>query len=116
MLKCAGWIVAAGSATAVVWGLHEAAVFQGTALWLGYEIGYALVTSMMLLALARCREAWHPALRRMLDLLAGAGLAGLEATLAGLSGEPAQRAFFSALLGAALVLVAGRFFFPARSP
>lgn len=109
MRKCLGWIVAAGVAGLLAMGLHLFSNFSGLSLYLGYGIGYMVFAILVLIALRQCRPAWHPAMQRMVTLLASAGLAALDVFVSGLSGETAQQAFFSALLGVALVQVVVKF-------
>lgn len=67
----------------------------------------ALAVYAMALA-SRCAAKWHPALRRVTTLIACAVLAGADIGLSGLQGESAQKSFFAALLGIALVVLAAR--------
>lgn len=109
MRKCLGWIVVAVVTGLLAVGLHRLTGQSSLPLYLGYGVGYAIFAGFVLFALRNCRPAWHPAMQRMVTLLAGAGLAALDVFLSGLSGETAQQAFFSALLGVALVQVAAKF-------
>lgn len=109
MRKCRGWMLAALLAGLLVIGLHRVANQTGLPLYLGYGIGYAVFAILLLVALKQCRSGWHPAMQRMVSLLAGAGLAALDVSVSGLSGESGQQAFFSALLGVALVQVVAKF-------
>lgn len=108
MRKCLGWILAAGVAGLFAVGLHRLTGQSGLPLYLGYGVGYAIFSALLLWALKQCRPGWHPAMQRMASLLAGAGLAALDVSVSGLSGETAQQAFFSALLGVALVQVVAK--------
>jgi peptidoglycan/LPS O-acetylase OafA/YrhL len=56
----------------------------------------------------RCAAKWHPALKRVAVLIACAALAGADVGITGLAGEDAQKTFFAALLGIALVVLAAR--------
>jgi low temperature requirement protein LtrA len=109
MRKCYIWMLAAGVAGLFALSLHRLMGQSGLSLYLGYGIGYAGFAMLLLLALKQCRPGWHPAMQRMVTLLAGAGLAGVDVLIAGLAGESAQQAFFSALLGVALVQVMSKF-------
>lgn len=108
MHKCLSWFLAAGVAGLFALGLHRLTGQSGLPLYLGYGIGYAGFAMLLLLALKQCRPTWHPAMQRMVTLLAGAGLAGADVWISGLSGETAQQAFFSALLGVAVVQVVAK--------
>lgn len=108
MRKSLGWMVAASLTGLLALGLHRLTGQSGLPLYLGYGIGYAVFAIVLLLTLRKCRPNWHPAMQRMVSLLAGAGLAVLDVTMSGLKGEIAQQAFFSALLGVALVQVVAK--------
>jgi len=108
MRKCYVWMLAAIVAGLFALSLHRLMGQAGMALYVTYGLGYAVFAILMLLTLKQCRWAWHPAMQRMLTLLAGAGLAGADIWISGLSGETAQQAFFSALLGVALVQVVAK--------
>lgn len=71
-------------------------------------LAYAALAVYAMALAARCAPTWHPALRRVAVLLGCAVLAGIDAGIAGLQGETAQKAFFAALLGIALVAMAAR--------
>jgi len=108
MRKCYVWMLAAIVAGLFALSLHRLMGQAGMALYVTYGLGYAVFAILMLLTLKQCRPAWHPAMQRMVTLLAGAGLAGADIWISGLSGETAQQAFFSALLGVALVQVVAK--------
>lgn len=110
MSKCLGWMLTALLTGLLVIGLHRVASQTGLPLYLGYGIGYAVFAILLLVALKQCRPGWHPAMQRMVTLLAGAGLAGADILMTGLTGETAQQAFFSALLGVALMQVVVKLF------
>lgn len=110
MGKCVVWILVASVSALLAVGLHRVAVPTGLPVYLGYGLGYAVFSAVLLIVLRQCRPGWHPAMQRMVSLLAGAGLAALDVSVSGLSGEPGQQAFFSALLGVALVQVVAKFF------
>ncbi len=114
MRQCGGWMLAAVAAGLMVLGLHRLISQSGLPLFLGYGIGYGVFAILLLVALKRCRPGWHPAMQRMVTLLAGAGLAALDVFASGLAGETAQQAFFSALLGVALVQVVAKMTFPGK--
>jgi hypothetical protein len=103
-------MLAAGVAGILALGLHRLSGQSGLSLNLAYGLGYGMFSLLLLVALKQCRPGWHPALRRMVSLMVGAGLAGADVWMAGPSGEMAQQAFFSALLGVALVQVVARAF------
>lgn len=105
MRKCYVWMLAAIVAGLFALSLHRLMGQAGMALYVTYGLGYAVFAILLLLALKQCCPAWHPAMQRMVTLLAGAGLAGVDVLIAGFTGETAQQAFFSALLGVALVQV-----------
>jgi low temperature requirement protein LtrA len=109
MRQCFGWLLATGVAGLFALSLHRWMAQTGLPQYLGYGIGYAGFAILLLLALKKCRPAWHPAMQRMASLLAGAALAMIDVTLASLKGDVAQQAFFSALLGVALVQVVAKF-------
>lgn len=108
MHKCLSWMLATIVAGLFALSLHRLMGQAGMALYATYGLGYAVFAMLLLLALKQCRPAWHPAMQRMVTLLAGAGLAGADVWVSGLSGETAQQAFFSALLGVALVQVVAK--------
>ncbi len=108
MRKCYIWMLATALAVLFALSLHRLMGQAGMALYVTYGVGYAVFAILLLLALKQCRPSWHPAMQRMTSLLAGAGLAVIDVTLSGLKGEMAQQAFFSALLGVALVQVVAK--------
>lgn len=108
MHKCLSWMLATIVAGLFALSLHRLTGQSGLPMYLGYGIGYAGFALLLLLVLKQCRPAWHPAMQRMVTLLAGAGLAGADVWISGLSDETAQQAFFSALLGVALVQVVAK--------
>jgi low temperature requirement protein LtrA len=114
MRDCVAWILAVPVSGLLVMGLVRLTGQSGFPLYLGYGIGYAVFAALLLVALRQCRPGWHPAMQRMAALLAGAGLAGVDVFIAGLTGETAQQAFFGALLGVALVQVTARLFDPKK--
>lgn len=92
------------SVSLLLWHWTSGAV---PAAWLnGAAYGGLAVIAMA--AMARCASQWHPALRRTAVLLACSILAGIDVGVSGLHGEAAQKTFFAALLGIALVVVAAR--------
>lgn len=109
MHKCLSWMLATIVAGLFALSLHRLMGQAGMALYVTYGLGYAVFAILLLLALKQCRPGWHPAMQRMVTLLAGAALAGVDVLMAGLTGETAQQAFFSALLGVALVQVVAKF-------
>ncbi|NWG39162.1 MAG: hypothetical protein HXY27_04240 [Hydrogenophilaceae bacterium] len=109
MRQCFGWLLATIAAGLFALSLNRWTAQTGLPQYLGYGIGYAGFAILLLLALKKCRPAWHPAMQRMVTLLVGAGLAALDVFVSGLSGETAQQTFFSALLGVALVQVVAKF-------
>lgn len=94
----AGWVLI------LVWRfLSEAALATSANV-----VAYALLAVIAMAAIGCCAAKWHPALKRMVALLACAILAGADAGMSGLEGEAAQKAFFAALLGIALIVLASR--------
>lgn len=73
-----------------------------------YGLAYAALAALGMACTGRCLANWHPALRRMSVLMVCAALAGVDAGVSGLQGESAQKMFFAALLGIALVTLAAR--------
>lgn len=71
-------------------------------------LAYAALAGYALALAGRCIPKWHPALKRVATLIACASLAGVDVSISGLQGEVAQKAFFAALLGIALVVMAAR--------
>jgi peptidoglycan/LPS O-acetylase OafA/YrhL len=71
-------------------------------------LAYAALAAYAAALAGRCATKWHPALRRVATLIACAVLAGVDVGIAGLQGETAQKTFFAALLGIALVVLAAR--------
>ena len=71
-------------------------------------LAYAALAALAMACTGRCLANWHPALRRMSVLMACAALAGVDVGVSGLQGESAQKMFFAALLGIALVTLAAR--------
>lgn len=110
MHKCLSWMLSTIVAGLFALSLHRLTGQAGLPVYLGYGIGYAGFAMLLLLVLKQCRPAWLPAMQRMLTLLAGAGLAGADVLVTGLTGETAQQAFFSALLGVAVVQVVAKLF------
>lgn len=72
-------------------------------------LAYAALAALAMACTGRCLANWHPALRRMSVLMGCAALAGVDVGVSGLQGESAQKMFFAALLGIALVTVASRY-------
>jgi len=106
MFSCAAWIAGFLS----VWLLILAWHFQsGVPLAASANaMAYALLAIVAAAATGRCAPKWHPALKRRSSLFACTILAVVDVGLAGLAGETAQEAFFAALLGIALVVLAAR--------
>lgn len=71
-------------------------------------LAYAALAAYALALVGRCAAKWHPALKRVAVLIACAALAGIDIGIVDLAGEAAQKAFFAALLGIALVVLAAR--------
>jgi hypothetical protein len=71
-------------------------------------LAYAALAICAMALAGRCTAKWHPALKRVSTLIACSVLAGIDVGLSGLSGEAAQKTFFAALLGIALVVLAAR--------
>lgn len=71
-------------------------------------LAYAALAICAMAIAGRCMAKCHPALNRMAILIACASLAGIDVGISGLQGEAAQKAFFAALLGIALVVLAAR--------
>lgn len=71
-------------------------------------LAYAALAVYAMALAGRCAAKWHPALRRVSALIACAILAGADVVISGLPGEAAQKTFFAALLGIALVVLAAR--------
>lgn len=71
-------------------------------------LAYAALASFAIALAGRCAPKWHPALKRVSTLMACAALAGADVGISGLQGEAAQKTFFAALLGIALVVMAAR--------
>ena len=70
-------------------------------------LAYAILAALVLAALSRGLKL-HPALGRMVALLACAALAGADTGLSGLHGDAAQQYFFASLLGIALTVLIAR--------
>lgn len=102
------WVLAVVLTAVLTVGLRQIAAPAGLSRPLGYGLGYALLGLVVLLALRQCRPAWHPAMHRMVALLSTAALALAEVAVSGLAGDTAQQAFFSALLGVAVVQLLAR--------
>ena len=92
------------------WGLilvwHAEAGGMPSALANGLSYGTLAIYAVALAG--RCAAKWHPALKRVAALLGCAILAGVDIGITGLQGEAAQKTFFAALLGIALVVLAAR--------
>lgn len=75
-------------------------------------LAYAALAALTVAAIGRYTsdngKNWHPAFSRIVVLLSCAALAGVDTGLSGLAGEAAQKLFFSALLGIALVILVAR--------
>lgn len=71
-------------------------------------LAYAMLAICALAGIGRCGAKWLPALKRVAALIACAVLAGVDIGITGLQGEVAQKTFFAALLGIALVVLAAR--------
>lgn len=71
-------------------------------------LAYATLAVYAMAVIGRCATKWHPAFKRVAALLACAILAGADVGISGLQGEAAQKTFFAALLGVALVVLAAR--------
>lgn len=71
-------------------------------------LAYAALAAYAAALAGRCAAQWHPALRRVATLIVCAVLAGADVGITGLQGEAAQKSFFAALLGIALVILAAR--------
>ena len=71
-------------------------------------LAYAALAIYAMALTGRCAPRWHPALKRVAVLIACAALAGIDIGIAGLAGEAAQKTFFAALLGIALVVLIAR--------
>lgn len=71
-------------------------------------LAYAALAIYAVALAGRCAEKLHPALRRVAVLSVCAVLAGIDVGIADLQGEAAQKAFFAALLGIALVVLVAR--------
>lgn len=102
MAAAAGFL--GGWALILVWHVQAGAMPALPANGLAYAALAAYAAAMA----GRCAAKWHPALRRVAILVACAALAGIDVGLAGLAGEAGQKAFFAALLGIALVVLAAR--------
>lgn len=96
--------LAGGWALILVWHLQTGAMPALAANGLAYA---ALAACAMAFA-GRCAARWHAALRRVAVLIGCALLAGIDVGVLGLTGEAAQKTFFAALLGIALVVLAAR--------
>ncbi len=80
----------------------------GTPALLANGLAYAVLAGYATALAGRCAPKWHPALKRVATLIACAILTGVDVGISGLQGEAAQKAFFAALLGIALVVMAAR--------
>lgn len=106
MYSCVAW----AAAFAAGWGLILAWHVMGGGMpnLLANGLAYAVLAIIAMGVAGRCTPKWHPALKRVAALLACAILAGIDVGLAGQSGEAAQKLFFAALLGIAVVVLAAR--------
>lgn len=106
MLSCAAWAAGFLSGWALILLWH--ALAGGVPSMPANALAYAALAVCALTAIGRCAAQWLPALKRVAALIACAMLAGADAGITGLQGEAAQKSFFAALLGIALVVLPAR--------
>lgn len=106
MFSCAAWAAGFLGGWALILSWH--ALAGGVPSLPANGLAYAALAACALAAIGRCTAQWPPALKRVAALIACAMLAGADAGITGLQGEAAQKAFFAALLGIALMVLAAR--------